>query len=418
MSIEALREREPAPARRHSPAPVVEIVVPVYNEAATLERSIRRLHAFLETSLPFRSRIVIADNASTDATWAIATGLRDELSEVEAIHLELKGRGRALRAAWSASDAEVLCYMDVDLSTDLQATLPLIAALVSGHSDVAIGTRLAPGSRIVRSRKRELISRTYNRLLRLALRARFSDAQCGFKAIRADAAKRLLPEVADEEWFFDTELLVQAQRHGMRIHEVPVDWIEDPDSRVDIIRTSLADLRGVARLSFALPIVRFLAIGVISTVAYALLYLLLRGWLGAALANALALGLTALGNTHANRRYTFGVRGRDKLVRHHLAGVLVFLLALALTEGALRFLNAVAPHAPAAVEVVVLVLASAAATISRYVALRSCVFARDNRASITRGRRCGWLRVRNGRDNDQHALRIEPRAPAGTAVRP
>ena len=317
MSIEALRELEAAvaPAPRSS-GPVLEVVVPVYNEAAALERSIRRLHGFLETTLPFTWRIVIADNASTDTTWAIATRLRDELSGVDAIHLARKGRGRALRAAWSASDAEVLCYMDVDLSTDLRALLPLISALVSGHSDVAIGTRLAPGSRIVRSRKRELTSRAYNRILRLALRARFSDAQCGFKAIRADAARRLLPDVADDEWFFDTELLVQAQRRGMRIHEVAVDWIEDPDSRVDILRTSLADLRGVVRLLLALPVVRFLAIGVLSTIAYALLYLLMRGWLGGPVANALALALTAVANTHANRRYTFGFRGRRQLVQH------------------------------------------------------------------------------------------------------
>ena len=101
---------------------------------------------------------------------------------------------------------------------------------------------------MTRSLKRELISRCYNRLLRLALRARFTDAQCGFKAIRADVARELLPLIEDEAWFFDTELLVLAQRRGLRIHEVPVDWVEDADSRVDIVPTALADLRGVARL--------------------------------------------------------------------------------------------------------------------------------------------------------------------------
>jgi hypothetical protein len=166
--------------------------------------------------------------------------------------------------------------MDVDLSTDLRARLPLIAGLVSGHSDVAIGTRLAPGSRIVRSRKRELISRAYNRLLRVFLRARFSDAQCGFKAIRADAARRLLPQVADDGWFFDTELLIGAQRQGMRIHEVAVDWVEDPDSRVDIVPTARGDLQGVLRLALQPPLARFVLIGAISTLAYALLYLTLR----------------------------------------------------------------------------------------------------------------------------------------------
>jgi len=236
-----------------SPAHRVDIVVPVYNEEIALERSIRRLHDFLRWNLPFAWRIVIADNASVDSTPAIARSLARELADVEVLRLSAKGRGRALRAAWSASDADILCYMDVDLSTDLRGLLPLVAGLVSGHSAVAIGTRLAPGSRVIRSRKRELISRAYNRLLRVVLRARFSDAQCGFKAIRAEVARELLPAVRDDGWFFDTELLVLAQRQGLRIHEVAVDWIDDPDSRVDIVRTALDDLRGVARL---LPQVR------------------------------------------------------------------------------------------------------------------------------------------------------------------
>ena len=237
-----------AGARGAPSSALVDIVVPVYNEQAVLERSVRRLHTFLSVGMPFAWRIVIADNASTDATLEIAQALAVDISNVTVLHLPLRGRGRALRAAWSNSDADVLCYMDVDLSTDLRALLPLVAGLVSGHSDVAIGTRVAHGSRVVRSFKREFISRSYNRLLRLVLRARFSDAQCGFKAVRADAARRLLPAIRDDGWFFDTELLVLAQRLGLRIQEVPVDWVEDPDSRVDILRTAIGDLRGVARM--------------------------------------------------------------------------------------------------------------------------------------------------------------------------
>jgi glycosyltransferase involved in cell wall biosynthesis len=231
----------------------VEIVVPVYNERFTLEGSIRRLHAFLAGSFPFSWQIVIADNASNDGTLAIARRLSYSLDGVEVIHLAQKGRGRALRRAWSDSHARVLCYMDVDLSTDLAALLPLVAPLLSGHSDVAIGTRLHSQARVRRGFKRELISRSYNRLLRVALRVRFSDAQCGFKAIRADIASELLAAVQDEAWFFDTELLVAAQRRGLRIHEVPVDWVEDTDSRVDILATALADLRGVGRLLLRRP---------------------------------------------------------------------------------------------------------------------------------------------------------------------
>jgi glycosyltransferase involved in cell wall biosynthesis len=242
--------------RQAIPAPRVDVVVPVYNEQGALEGSIRRLHAFLGANLPFRWRIVIADNASVDATAAIALALEAELPCVEVVRLPAKGRGRALRAAWSRSTGDVLCYMDVDLSTNLNALLPLLAPLISGHSDLAIGTRLARSACVVRGRKRELISRAYNRLLRVVLRARFSDAQCGFKAIRADAAGELLPDVHDPAWFFDTELLILAQRRGMRIYEVPVDWVDDRDSRVDIVRTALADLKGVARLALAAPVAR------------------------------------------------------------------------------------------------------------------------------------------------------------------
>jgi glycosyltransferase involved in cell wall biosynthesis len=364
---------------RHA-APSVEVVVPVFNEQAALERSIRRLHRFLGAELPFSWRIVIADNASTDATPAIAQALARELPGVEVLRLDRKGRGLALREAWSRSDARVLCYMDVDLSTDLRGLLPLVAPLLSGHSDLAIGTRLARSARVVRGPKRELISRSYNCLLRTVLHARFSDAQCGFKAVTATAAARLLDDVRDDGWFFDTELLVLAQRRGLRIHEVPVDWVDDPDSRVAIVRTAIEDLRGVARLAAAGPVFRFMGVGLLSTIAYALLYLLLHGALGAAGANALALALTAVANTAANRRLTFGVRGREGLLRHHARGAVVYALTLGLTTLALASLHRIDATPSRFVELSVLVLAGAAATVTRYVALRTWVFARARAA--------------------------------------
>jgi putative flippase GtrA len=363
------------------PAPVLEVVVPVYNEQAGLERSVRSLHRYLSDEFPFSWRIVIADNASVDGTPAIGHRLAGQLHGVRFLRLEEKGRGRALRAAWAASDARVVAYMDVDLSTDLRALLPLVAPLVSGHSDLAIGTRLASGARVVRGPKRELISRTYNALLHAVLRARFSDAQCGFKALRRDALDGLLPGVRDEGWFFDTELLVLAQRRGLRIHEVPVDWVDDPDSRVKIVATALADLRGVARLAAAGPVARFMAVGVLSTLAYSLLFLALRGGLGAAGANALALGVTAVGNTAANRRVTFGIRGPAGLLVQHAMGAVVYVLTLGLTLGALAVLHGL-DRAPARwLELAVLVTASAVATVTRYVALRTWVFARRTRLS-------------------------------------
>jgi putative flippase GtrA len=357
-------------------APQVDIVIPVHDEEAALAPCVHRLHEYLAgDSFPFTWRIVVADNASTDATREVARGLATALPQVSVLALPAKGRGRALRAAWTASDADVVCYMDVDLSTDLRALLPLVAPLVSGHSDLAIGTRLAGSARVVRGPKRELISRAYNRLLRLTLRTGFSDAQCGFKAGRADVVKRLLPAVRNDEWFFDTELLVLAERADLRIHEVPVDWVDDPDSRVDIVATAVEDLRGIVRLLAGTRMATFAAIGVVSTLAYAVLFLLLRGALPPAAASAVALAVTAVANTAANRRLTFGVRGRAGALRHHALGAIVYLLTVALTTGALAVLTATDPRPSHLMEVAVAIAASACATVTRFVAMRWWIFA-------------------------------------------
>lgn len=355
---------------------LVDIVVPVYNEEHDLAINVRRLHAYVTERFPFPATITIADNASTDATWPIAEYLAGDLPGVRAIHIDAKGRGRALRTAWLSSQAPVVAYMDVDLSTDLDALHPLVAPLLSGHSDVAIGSRLARGARVRRGPKRELISRSYNALLHVALGAKFSDAQCGFKAMTAEAARRLIPNVEDQTWFFDTELLVLAQRAGMRIHEVPVDWVDDPDSRVDIAKTAMDDLRGVARLRFPrFPLVRqpmtFAAIGIASTVAYAITYALLRSVAPSSLANVVALLVTALANTAANRRFTFGIRHATGFWQDQLAGIAAFGLALAITSGAIAVIHATAPKASVLTELMVLTAANAAATITRFYLLRT-----------------------------------------------
>jgi putative flippase GtrA len=406
--MSALAVEAPLPDDSPSTAlgPAVDVVVPVFNEQADLEPSIRRLHTYLQTRFPFPARITIADNASTDGTWEIASRLAEELPGVRAEHLPAKGRGRALKHAWSTSDAAVLAYMDVDLSTDLDALLPLVAPLLSGHSDVAIGTRLARSSRVARGPKRELISRCYNLVLRAALTTQFSDAQCGFKAIRRDRAELLLPLVEDDGWFFDTELLVLSERSGLRIHEVPVDWVDDPDSRVDLLPTAMADLRGVVRVGRGLrngslpvqdlrtafgrsgsartgltqQVLRFAAVGVLSTLAYLLLFLALNPGLGGQAANAVALAVTAVANTAANRRYTFEVRGSQGAARHQLQGLLVFAMALAVTSGSLAALHAVS-RPSRSLELAVLVLANLVATVLRFVALRGWVFRRPALAS-------------------------------------
>jgi len=357
----------------HPATYAVDIVVPVHNEERDLEPSVRRLHTFLRDAFPLPALITIADNASTDGTYLAARRLADELDGIRVLRLDDKGRGRALNAAWSSSEAPVLAYMDVDLSTDLTALLPLVAPLLSGHSDVAIGTRLSRTARVVRGPRRELISRCYNVLLHTVLTTGFSDAQCGFKAIRADRARELLPRVQDTDWFFDTELLVLAERSGLRIHEVPVDWVDDPDSRVDIMRTVVDDLRGVGRL-YRFQFLRFGAIGLASTLAYLVGYLLLRRGMSPQPANGIALLLTAIANTAANRRLTFGVRGRDGALRHHLQGLGVFAAALTLTSLSLAVLHAVVPSPGRITELSVLVLANLAATMMRFALLRGWVF--------------------------------------------
>ncbi len=402
------RSGTPNGAEPPSRVPVLDVVVPVHDEEDDLEPCLRRLHAHLSEQMPYSFRITVAENASTDGTLAIARQLAAELPQVEVLELPEPGRGRALRTAWLRSDAPVLVYMDVDLSTDLAALLPLVAPLISGHSDLAIGTRLSRSSRVVRGLKREVISRGYNLLLRGTLATSLSDAQCGFKAIRADVAARLLPLVEDAGWFFDTELLVLAERAGLRIHEVPVDWIDDPDSRVDIVATARGDLRGIVRMVRALgsgrlpvaelraqigrqplpepvpgvppglvsQLARFAVIGVFSTLAYLALFVLLRGPLGAQAANLAALLATAVANTAANRRLTFGIRGSSRAARHHLQGLIVFAVGLGLTSGALAVQQALDPDASRGLELLLLVAANLLATLVRFLLFRGWVFRR------------------------------------------
>ncbi|MEY2569580.1 MAG: hypothetical protein QOE35_4109 [Actinomycetota bacterium] len=382
---------------RHRDTVDVEVVVPVHDEEVALDASIRRLHAYLIERFPLTWIITIADNASTDRTWGVACRLATELDGVRAVHLDKKGRGRALRTTWTTSSAAVVTYMDVDMSTDLDALLPLVAPLLSGHSDVAIGTRLAPGARVTRGPKRELISRIYNLLLRATVSNGFTDAQCGFKAVRADVARALVALVEDDGWFFDTELLVLAEHNGMRIHEVPVDWVDDPDSRVDVRATAIEDLRGIwrvvrslARGGGTLPpgalgtsggrasaltgqIMRFAGIGAVSTVVFAVLYLLLAGPLGPVLADVVALATCALANLAANRRLTFAARGRSGRRRHYAAGLTLAVLPLALGLAALAALGLGGVTSTAA-QLIALTSVNALATVARFSLLRRWVF--------------------------------------------
>jgi putative flippase GtrA len=299
------------------------------------------------------------------------------------------------------SDADVVAYTDVDLSTDLDALLPLVAPLVIGHSDLSIGSRLAAGARVQRGTRRELLSRTYNRLLHVIFGSRFRDAQCGFKAMRTDVARRLLPEVRDNGWFFDTELLLLAERNGLRITEVPVDWIDDADSRVALLRTALEDLQGMARMALqfwtgrgrldlgslerapVLPgtggeIVSFVTVGAVSTFAYLLLFFLLRGLVGPLASNAVALTTTMVANTAVNRRWTFGRSGPGERKREWARAAAVHTFGLALTSLALVGAEALDGGATTT-ELLLLGMASAVASLMRLLLMPAWVFRRKRR---------------------------------------
>ncbi|MFI6662475.1 glycosyltransferase [Streptomyces sp. NPDC050523] len=412
----AARMERPAPFQPverslvpHAGTATVDIVVPVYNEERALPGCLRTLHARLSQGFPFPWRITVADNASTDETLATARRLADELPGIGVVHLDRKGRGLALRTVWGASDADIVAYMDVDLSTGLDGLLPLVAPLASGHSDLAIGSRLASGARTVRGPRREFISRCYNGIIRLTHGVRFTDAQCGFKAARTEVLRPLLEVTRDDAWFFDTELLLLAEYNGLRIHEVPVDWVEDVDTRVDVVSTATDDLRGLWRMArlkasgdarievrtrpepaaehpdavlapstqrgvLSWEVGCFLAIGVVSTVGQALLYWLLRGWWSPAVANLISLfGLTVL-NTEANRRVTFR-HSTTPPARAHLGAGGLFVLGYLVTSAAVLWFKWLDPGASPAAETAVLATASVAVTCVRFAVLRLAVFA-------------------------------------------
>ena len=226
----------------------IDIVLPVLNEAHIIEASISKLHKYLTDNLPYRWQIIIADNGSSDGTYQIAQQLTKRWSRVKLVHLNERGRGLALKTVWQKSKADILAYMDIDLSTNLDSFMPMISPLITGEAGLATGSRLMKESRTTRGFKREIISRCYNRIIRTTMKTKFVDAQCGFKAIRRDVAQKLLPHIQDKAWFFDAELLVKAEYEGYKIHEEPVKWIEDTDSRVHIVKTATDDIKGLSRV--------------------------------------------------------------------------------------------------------------------------------------------------------------------------
>lgn len=233
--------------------PTVDVILPVYNEVAVLRQGVERVLDFVAGQPQYNWHVTIADNGSNDGTGPLARELEAQYEgKVGALLLTIKGRGLALKEAWTRSRADVVCYMDIDLSTDLAHLPELVARITGGGCDVAIGSRLARGARTRRSLKREITSRGYVFLIRATFpRMRITDAQCGFKALSRRAADDLVPRVVNAMWFFDTELLILAHRLGYRICEVPVRWDEDPDTKVHILKTAAEDVRGLTRMRFA-----------------------------------------------------------------------------------------------------------------------------------------------------------------------
>lgn len=248
----------PEPASTQEPPasgqqePRVDVVIPVLNEAHVLAKSVATVRGFLNSAVTWQWRIVIVDNGSTDGTDDVGRQLSREYPDVQFVQLPQRGRGRALRHAWTQSDADIVSYTDVDLSTELKALPQLVDAIRFEGYDLGTGSRLLPASRTTRSAKREFISRSYNIFVKLVLWTSFSDAQCGFKVVSRRVVTEIVPEVKDQAWFFDTELLVLAEKCGYRIKDLPVRWIEDDDSRVKIVKTAWEDIKGVLRLRWKL----------------------------------------------------------------------------------------------------------------------------------------------------------------------
>ncbi len=235
------------------PTPLrVDVVIPVLNEAHVLEKSVTEVRAFLAANTDWAWRVVVVDNGSTDGTDRVAKMLVERHGDVQFLQLPQRGRGRALRHAWTQSDADIMSYTDVDLSTELAALPRLVNGVAGGQYDLGTGSRLLPASQTTRSFKREFISRCYNLMIKAVLWTSFSDAQCGFKVVSRRVVQEIVPNIKDQAWFFDTELLVLAEKHGYKIMDIPVRWIEDDDSRVKIVKTAWDDIKGVARLRWTL----------------------------------------------------------------------------------------------------------------------------------------------------------------------
>lgn len=218
-------------------APEVSVVLPAYNESELIVDSVEKVRNVL-LELGWTFEIIIAENGSTDGSDIISKMLSEEYEEVKHLHTE-KGRGNALRAAFKKAEGDVIMYMDMDLSTDLRYIEVIVNSILDGY-DVVTGSRLLPESVVVgRISKREITSRAYNFLVRLILGSKLMDHQCGFKAYNKESLRVIIDDVKDNDWSFDTEILVKSQKKGFKVTEIPVYWVDNTDTSVKLLKDIL-----------------------------------------------------------------------------------------------------------------------------------------------------------------------------------
>lgn len=234
----------------------LDVVLPVLNEFVDLPKNLPILHAFLSKHMAeYEWNIVIVDNGSSARAKQQSSKLAKKYTKVRSVSVHPKGRGRALKYTWMHSSADILCYMDIDLSSQLEFLPELIDSVSKKGFDIAIGSRNSPGSKVIgRKLIREISSKGYALLIRLTfLHTHIPDAQCGFKAISREIAQKIVPRIKDNAWFFDSELLICSEKRGYKIKVVPIEWHDDPNSTVKVLKTAWEDIKGLVRIRLHQP---------------------------------------------------------------------------------------------------------------------------------------------------------------------
>ena len=226
----------------------VDIVIPVYNEEVNLEKNINILTEWLKNNFKYEWIVTIADNGSTDNTKKIAKDLDMKNKKIILKEITSKGRGIALRESWLSSTSDICAFMDIDLSTELEYLNEIIYPIVELECEICCGSRWMSSSNVKRGLFRGILSWSYNFILQTTLGLKIKDSQIGFKAIKTDTAKKVIPLIKDNEWFFDTELLLISQKNDLKIKQIPVIWIDHPKSTVVVLKTVKMFLRNVWRM--------------------------------------------------------------------------------------------------------------------------------------------------------------------------